>query len=59
MCDYRPWGICLAEIRSVKEGLMEVVTDFVGSLDGAEARRAVRPFLDRLVFLTYRHLSYV
>ena len=49
----------MAEIRSVKEDLMEVVTDFVGSLDGAEARRAVRPFLDHLVLLTYRHLFYV
>ena len=41
-----PWVIFEAEIRRVKlktlKDLMEVVTDFVGSLDEAEVRRAVR-----------------
>ena len=45
-CKYCLWGICEAEIRRVKpkslEDLMEVVTGYVGSLDEAEVRRAVR-----------------
>ena len=40
------WGICEAEIRRVKpktlEDLIKVVTTFVGSLDEAEVRKAVR-----------------
>ena len=40
------WSICEAEIRRVKPktlgDLMEVVTNFVGSLDEAQVRRAVR-----------------
>ena len=45
-CKYCLWGICKAEIRRVKpkslEDLMEVVTGYVGSLDEAEVRKAVR-----------------
>ena len=44
--EYCLWIIFEAEIRRVKlktlKDLMEVVTDFVGSLDEAEVRRAVR-----------------
>ena len=44
--EYCLWVIFEAEIRRVKlktlKDLMEVVTDFVGSLDEAEVRRAVR-----------------
>ena len=44
-CDFYLWGICEAEIRTVKpktlEDLMEVVNEFVASLDAAEDRRAV------------------
>ena len=45
-CDFWLWSICKAEVRRVKpktlEDLMEVVSDFVASLDPAEVRRAVR-----------------
>ena len=42
LCDFYLWGICEAEIRTVKpktlEDLMEVVNEFVASLDAAEVR---------------------
>ena len=45
-CDLWLWSVCEAEVRRVKpktlEDLMEVVSDFVASLDPAEVRRAVR-----------------
>ena len=45
-CDFWLWSICKAEVRRVKpktfDDLMEVVSDFVASLDPAEVRRAVR-----------------
>ena len=45
-CDFWLWSICEAEVRRVKpktlDDLMEVVSDFVASLDPAEVRRAVR-----------------
>ena len=45
-CEFYLWGICKAEIRRVKlktlEDLIEVVNEFVASLDEAEVRRAVR-----------------
>ena len=41
-CDFCLWGICEAEIRTIKpktlEDLMEVVNEFVASLDAAEVR---------------------
>ena len=44
-CDFYLWGICEAEIRTVKpktlEDLIKVVNEFVASLDAAEVRRAV------------------
>ena len=45
-CDFWLWSICEAEVRRVKpktlDDLMEVVSDFVASLDPAEVRRAAR-----------------
>ena len=45
-CDFYLWGICEAEIRRVEpktlEDLMEVVNNFVASLDEKEVRRDVR-----------------
>ena len=45
-CDFWLWSIYEAEVRRVKpqtlEDLMEVVSDFVASLDPAKVRRAMR-----------------
>ena len=48
-CDFCLWGICEAEIRTIKpktlEDLMEVVNEFVASLDAPPYRPGKNGFI--------------
>ena len=59
-CDFWLWSICEAEVRRVKpktlDDLIEVVSDFVASLDPAEVRD-VRPRAELCVKMDGGHFE--